>query len=86
MVYAILSRILFCPDLRTFVWRKIAPKIVSVEKKGQISCMYVYAYDTYVLVRIEHSVTKKHNVSLGPAQALKVFCVFCPQRFSCFAG
>ena len=30
---------IFCRDLRTFVWRKIAPKIVSVEKKGQISCM-----------------------------------------------
>ena len=30
---------IFCRDLRTFVLRKIAPKIVSVEKKGQISCM-----------------------------------------------
>ena len=39
MVYAILSRILFCRDLRTFVWRKIKPKITYVEKKWQISGM-----------------------------------------------
>ena len=37
-IYAVLLRF-FCRDLRTFVWRKIQPKIVSVEKKGQISCM-----------------------------------------------
>ena len=29
----------FCRNLRSFVWRKIEPKIVSVEKKRQISCM-----------------------------------------------
>ena len=37
--YAVLSRNLFCRDLRTFVWRKIEPKIASVEKKWQISGM-----------------------------------------------
>ena len=31
--YAVLSRNLFCRDLRVFVWRKIEPKIVYVEKK-----------------------------------------------------
>ena len=29
----------FCRDLRAFAWRKIEPKFVSVEKKGQISGM-----------------------------------------------
>ena len=37
--YAVLSRNLFCRDLRTFVWRKIESKIASVEKKWQISGM-----------------------------------------------
>ena len=32
-------KICFCRDLRAFAWRKIEPKIVTVEKKGQISCM-----------------------------------------------
>ena len=31
--YAVLSQNLFCRDLRVFVWRKIEPKIVYVEKK-----------------------------------------------------
>ena len=30
---------LFCRDLRAFVWRKVEPKIVLVEKKRQISGM-----------------------------------------------
>ena len=34
-------KIRFCRDLRAFAWRKIEPKIVPVEKKGQISCMGV---------------------------------------------
>ena len=56
-----------------------------------ISYRYVCIRITYTFVRIEHSATrKKHNVTLGPGQALKVFCLFCPQggrqRFSCFAG
>ena len=39
-IYALLSRIFWC-DLCAFVWRKIEPKIVSVEEKGQISCMTI---------------------------------------------
>ena len=38
-IYAVLSRNLFCRDLRALAWRKIEPKIFSVEKKGQISGM-----------------------------------------------
>ena len=38
-IYAVLSQNLFCRDLRAFVWRKIGPKIVRVEKKRQISGM-----------------------------------------------
>ena len=38
-IYAVLSRNLFCRDLRAFVWRNIEPKIVLVEKKRQISGM-----------------------------------------------
>ena len=38
-IYALLSRNLFCRELRTFVWRKIESKIASVEKKWQISGM-----------------------------------------------
>ena len=34
--YAVLSRNLFCRDLRVFAWRKNEPKIVPVEKKWQI--------------------------------------------------
>ena len=33
--YAVLSQNLFCRDLRAFVWRKIEPKIVLVEKKDK---------------------------------------------------
>ena len=36
---SVLSQNLFCRDLRAFVWRKIEPKIVLVEKKRQISGM-----------------------------------------------
>ena len=32
---------IFCSDLHAFVWRKIEPKNVSVEKNGQISCMHI---------------------------------------------
>ena len=35
-IYAVLSRNLFCRDFRVFAWRKIEPKIVSVEEKWQI--------------------------------------------------
>ena len=38
-IYAVLSRNLFCRDLRALAWRKIGPTILSVEKKGQISGM-----------------------------------------------
>ena len=37
--YAVLSQNLFCRYLRALAWRKIEPKILSVEKKGQISGM-----------------------------------------------
>ena len=36
VIYAVLSRNLFCRGLRALTWRKIEPKIVTVEKKGQI--------------------------------------------------
>ena len=39
----LLSRNLFCSDLRAFVWRKVEPKTVRVEKKRQISGMGVGA-------------------------------------------
>ena len=39
VIYAVLSRNLFCRDLCTFVGRKIEPKISYVEKKWQISGM-----------------------------------------------
>ena len=38
-IYVVLSRNLFCRKLRAFVWRKIEPEIVLVEKKRQISGM-----------------------------------------------
>ena len=41
-------KIRFCRDLRAFAWRKTEPKIVPVEKKGQISCMYLVP-DWYIL-------------------------------------
>ena len=49
-IYAILPQNLFCRDLRTFVWRKIEPKIAYVEKKLQISGMdqgFVGIHDIY---------------------------------------
>ena len=39
LIYAILSRYLFCRDLRAFAWRKIQPRIAPVEKKWLISGM-----------------------------------------------
>ena len=47
--YAVLSRNLFCRDLRVFVWRKIEPKIVYVEKKWQISGM-TYRFECFKLL------------------------------------
>ena len=44
-ICALLSENLFCRDLRTFVWRKIEPKIASVEKKLQITGMIVGKLD-----------------------------------------
>merc|ERR1711894_627577 len=41
-IYAVLSRNLFCRYYRALAWRKIEPKILSVEKKGQISGMIAY--------------------------------------------
>ena len=40
-IYAVLSRNLFCRYLRALAWRKIGPKILSVELKGQISGMHL---------------------------------------------
>ena len=39
VIYAVLSRYLFCRDLRAFAWRKIQPRIAPVEKKLLISGM-----------------------------------------------
>ena len=38
--------------LRAFVWRKIEPKIVSVEKKGQISCMVVSQESDFLFIHL----------------------------------
>ena len=35
-IYAVLLQNLICRNLRAFAWRKIGPKIVSVEKKGEV--------------------------------------------------
>ena len=40
-IYAVLSRNLFCRYLRALAWRKVGSKSLSVEKKGQISGMWV---------------------------------------------
>ena len=37
VIHAVLSRNLFCHNLRAFMWRKIEPKNTFVEKKWQIS-------------------------------------------------
>ena len=37
-IYAVLSRHLFCCDLRTFYVRQIKPKVCSVEEKLQVWC------------------------------------------------
>ena len=37
VIYAVLSRYLFCHNLRAFAWRKIQPRIAPVEKKLLIS-------------------------------------------------
>ena len=51
--YAVLSRNLFCRDLRTFVWRKIEPKIAYVEKKWQIWGMHSLSRrPDYALVKL----------------------------------
>ena len=36
VIYAVLSRYLFCRDLRAFAWRKIQPRIGPVEKMTNI--------------------------------------------------
>ena len=41
---------LFCRNLRAFVWRKIYPKIVYVEKKWQISGMVRWGTCLYLLL------------------------------------
>ena len=38
-IYAYLSQNMFFRDSRAFAWRKVKPKFVPVEKKGQISGM-----------------------------------------------
>ena len=38
-IYAYLTQNMFCRDSRAFAWRKVKPKFVPVEKKGQISGM-----------------------------------------------
>ena len=53
-IYAVLSRNLFCRNLRALAWRKIGPTILSVEKKGQISGM-----DWFHLIQ-SFSTTNKH--------------------------
>ena len=50
VIYAVLLQGQFCRDLRDFAWRKIEPKIVLVEKKGQISGMDENEQDTSLAV------------------------------------
>ena len=53
-IYAVLSQNLFCRDLRAFVWRKVEPKIVLVEKKDK--------YQVYL--RFELSLTNNTHRNL----------------------
>ena len=48
-IYDVLSRNLFCCDLRAFVWRKSEPQIVLVEEKRQISGMMMCGYDVVMM-------------------------------------
>ena len=56
---------LFCRNLRVFAWREIEPKIVSVEKKGQISGMTVAIY-----WQLDHQLTSIWGVSSLPFEVL----------------
>ena len=54
VIYAILSRI-FCRDLRTFVWRKIEPKIfVCGEKRTNIMFVYLGFYNCQTFHLVLH--------------------------------
>ena len=55
-IYAVLSK-KNCRNLRAFVWRKVEPKIVSVEKKGQISCMVQCA----VQFKVQSAAVMEHD-------------------------
>ena len=61
-IYAILLRNLFCRDLRAYVWRKIEPKIVPVEKKRQISGMQL-TFGIILALLINHQTGKTPNLT-----------------------
>ena len=44
VINAVLTQNSYCRNLRTFVWRKMNPKILSVEQKWQIWCMNLISY------------------------------------------
>ena len=50
VIYAVLSRNLFCRGLRALTWSKIEPKIVTVQKKGQIWGMHTGKNFVFLLI------------------------------------
>ena len=80
-IYAVLSQHLFCCDLRAFVWRKIEPKIVLVERK-KTNIRYAYYEPSPVLIRaLPPDAIPCHSSSRQEIPAVQ-----CPLRQSCSPG
>ena len=61
-IYSIFLHGWFCYNLRAFAWRKIAPEIVPVEKKGQISgCAGTRFAISFYLHSSTFALTYHHN-------------------------
>ena len=70
-IHAVLSRNLFCHNLRAFMWRKIEPKSTFVKKKWQISGLMLGSFG-FSISYFERDVREEHvsNITISN----KVIC------------
>ena len=71
VIHAVLSRNLFCHNLRAFMWRKIEPKSTFVQKKWQISGLMLGSFG-FSISYFERDVREEHvsNITISN----KVIC------------
>jgi len=85
VIYVVCRKICFDANLRTFVWRKIKPKIAYVEKNWQISGMHILSHEIVKMPQFLLLCVGSCNVNGGPrVKASSTPCFSKRRRHSSF--